>query len=85
MSATGPWAALVGYLAKELVDDPESVTVTETWSETDPDRVRVEVRVDQKDIGKVVGREGRTARALRQVVWAAGNKARKRIIVEVLE
>lgn len=85
MAAEGPWAALVGYLAKELVDEPDAVSVTETSSESDPDRVRVEVRVDQKDIGKVVGRDGRTARALRQVVWAAGNKARKRVIVEVLE
>ncbi|MCC7537958.1 MAG: KH domain-containing protein [Deltaproteobacteria bacterium] len=85
MATNGPWAELVGYLAKELVDDPEAVTVTETIGEGDPDRVRVEVRVDAKDIGKVVGRDGRTARALRQVVWAAGNKARKRVIVEILE
>lgn len=74
---------LVRYLARELVDDPEAVEVTEQGA--GDDRLRIELKVATGDIGKVVGREGRTARAIRQVVWAAGNKTRTRVILEVLE
>lgn len=75
---------LVHYLATELVDEPNAVEVSER-AEPERERVRLELRVASGDIGKVVGRDGRTARALRQVVWAAGNKARQRVIVEVVE
>jgi predicted RNA-binding protein YlqC (UPF0109 family) len=63
---------LLEYLAREIVDDPDAVEVTET---TDERGVLLTLRVAQDDMGKVIGRGGRTARALRTVVKAAGLRA----------
>lgn len=72
---------LVSFLARSLVDNPDDVEVTST--ETDDSRVDLELRVAQDDMGKVIGRQGRTIRAIRSVVKAAAVKADKRVDVEV--
>lgn len=71
---------LVLILARSLVDDPESVEVSGT--ETDS-RVDLEVRVAPEDMGKIIGRHGRTIRAIRTVTKAASVKLGKRVNVEV--
>lgn len=71
---------LVLILARSLVDDPESVEVSGT--ETDS-RVDLEVRVAPDDMGKIIGRQGRTIRAIRTVTKAASVKLGKRVNVEV--
>lgn len=73
---------LVRTLARSLVDEPDKVEVSST--ETDS-RVDLELRVAQDDIGKVIGRQGRTIRAIRTVVKAASVKLDKRANVEVLD
>ncbi|HEU4493211.1 MAG TPA: KH domain-containing protein [Rubrobacteraceae bacterium] len=71
---------LVLILARSLVDDPESVEVSGT--ETDS-RVDLELRVAPDDMGKIIGRQGRTIRAIRTVTKAASVKLGKRVNVEV--
>jgi len=73
---------LVEYIAKLLVDEPEKVQATEVQSEK---TVVVELRVAQSDIGKIIGKQGRTARALRTILNAAGRKVGTRCILEILE
>jgi predicted RNA-binding protein YlqC (UPF0109 family) len=73
---------LVEYMAKALVDDSESVNVTEVEGE----RVTViELRVAPNDLGKVIGKQGRTARALRTILNANATKLRKRAVLEIVE
>lgn len=71
---------LVRFLTKSLVDDPDSVEVSGTEEDT---RVDLEIRVAQEDIGKVIGRQGRTIKAIRTVAKAASVKVGKRVSVEV--
>ncbi|CAN5579596.1 KH domain-containing protein [soil metagenome] len=71
---------LVRFLTKSLVDDPDSVEVSGTEEDT---RVDLEIRVAQDDIGKVIGRQGRTIKAIRTVAKAASVKVGKRVSVEV--
>ena len=73
---------LVEVIAKALVDYPEQVTVTET--ETDKSIV-VELRVAQSDMGKVIGKHGRIAKAIRSVVKAAASKSEKKVIVDIMQ
>ena len=73
---------LVEMIAKTLVDDPEEVRVTEVIGEQ---TTVLELRVAQHDLGKVIGRQGRTARAIRTLLGAAGMKVRKRFVLEILE
>ena len=73
---------LVEYMAKALVDDSESVNVTEVEGE----RVTViELRVAPGDLGKVIGKQGRTPRALRTILNANATKLRKRAVLEIVE
>lgn len=73
---------LIEYIAKSLVDKPESVSV----NEVDGEKTTVlELRVAQEDLGKVIGREGRTASAMRTILNAAGTKLGKRCVLEILE
>ncbi len=73
---------LVEYIAKALVDDPDSVKVNEVAG----DNVTViELRVAQPDLGKVIGKQGRTARAMRTIVNANATKLRKRAVLEIVE
>ena len=73
---------LVEVIAKALVEKPEEVVTTET--ETDDDIV-VELKVDPSDMGKVIGRQGRIAKAIRAVVKAASSKSDKKVVVEILQ
>ena len=73
---------LVEMIAKALVDDPDQVTVTEVEGEQ---TTVFELRVSQPDLGKVIGKHGRTALAIRTLLGAAGMKLRKRFILEILE
>jgi predicted RNA-binding protein YlqC (UPF0109 family) len=73
---------LVEYMAKALVDDSDKVNVTEVAGE----RVTViELRVAPGDLGKVIGKQGRTARALRTILNANATKLRKRAVLEIVE
>ena len=73
---------LIEMIAKALVDSPDQVSVTEVEGE----QITVlELKVAQSDIGKVIGRQGRTARSIRTLLAAAGMKLQKRYVLEILE
>ncbi|OFV84351.1 MAG: RNA-binding protein [Acidobacteria bacterium RIFCSPHIGHO2_02_FULL_67_57] len=73
---------LVEQIAKSLVDHPDKVVVHAVEGE----QVTVlELRVDPSDLGKVIGKQGRTARSIRTILGAAGMKLRKRFTLEILE
>jgi uncharacterized protein len=73
---------VVETIAKAIVDQPDEVVV----SEIDEEGATVlELRVASEDLGKVIGKQGRTARAMRTLLRAAGMKARKRFVLEILE
>ena len=73
---------LVEVIAKALVDDPESVTVNER---TERKTTILEVHVADSDMGKVIGKQGRIAKAIRSVVKAAAAKEDKKVIVDILD
>jgi predicted RNA-binding protein YlqC (UPF0109 family) len=73
---------LILYIAKALVDKPDEVEV----EEFDEDGATVyELTVAEDDLGKVIGKQGRTARAIRQLLQAASSKQHKRVVLEILE
>ena len=71
---------LVEVLAQSLVDHPEEVTVQETEKDNE---ILLELKVAQEDMGKVIGKQGRIAKAIRAVVKAAASKTDKKVIVEL--
>jgi hypothetical protein len=71
---------LVEVIAKSLVDNPDEVVVTETENEK---AIVLELHVAQSDMGKVIGKQGRIAKAIRSVVKAAASKEDKKVIVEI--
>ena len=73
---------LIEYLAKSLVDNPDEVEVKETEEENS---VQLELSVNQKDLGKVIGRQGKTARAMRTILGAAAAKEGRRASLEIVE
>lgn len=73
---------LVEVIAKALVDNPDQVQVTETQGE---DGAVLELRVAQEDMGKVIGRQGRIAKAIRSVVKAASTKEDCHVTLEIVE
>lgn len=73
---------LVEVIAKALVDDPESVTINERMEKK---TTILEVRVADSDMGKVIGKQGRIAKAIRSVVKAAAAKEDKKVIVDILD
>jgi uncharacterized protein len=75
-------AELLAYLARQLVDDPDAVSVEEIEREG---AVVLQLRVAKDDIGKVIGRQGRIARALRAVVRASGARSHRRVVLEIME
>jgi len=78
----GDMRALVEQIAKALVDEPEQVTVRSI----DGEQVTVlELSVSANDLGKVIGKQGRTARSIRTILSAAGMKLKKRYTLEILE
>jgi predicted RNA-binding protein YlqC (UPF0109 family) len=72
---------LVEYLARGLVDKPEAVRVVRTEREGS---VVLELHVDPEDVGKVIGRQGRIARALRTIVRASGARSNERALLEIV-
>ena len=72
----------IELIVKALVDDADSVDVREIAREG---TTRIEVRVAQTDMGKVIGKQGRTVRALRSLVYAAGLKQHRRFVLDVVE
>jgi uncharacterized protein len=75
-------AELLAYLARRLVDDPDAVRVEE--EELD-DATVLRLHVAKDDVGKVIGRQGRIARALRAIVRAGGARQRRRLILEIAD
>ena len=73
---------LVEVIAKALVDCPDEVVETETENEK---AIVLELRVAQSDMGKVIGKQGRIAKAIRSVVKAAASKEEKKVIVEIMQ
>jgi hypothetical protein len=73
----------VELIVKHLVREAESVDVREV--ERDRSTSVIEIRVAQTDVGKIIGRQGRTVKALRSLLHAAGEKQRKRYILEIVE
>ncbi len=73
---------LIEYVSKALVDMPENVVVTEISGEQ---TTVIELKVDKTDLGKVIGKQGRTARALRTILNAASTKLKKRSVLEIIE
>lgn len=74
--------ALIEHIAKALVDTPGEVFIDEY---EDGDEIVIELEVAEADLGKVIGRSGRVARALRTVLSAAGSKQNKRYALEIIE
>lgn len=73
---------LVATMARALVDKPEEVEVTEVVGEQ---TTVIELKVAKEDLGKVIGKQGRTARAIRTILGAASTKIRKRTVLEIIE
>ena len=73
---------LLELIAKSLVDQPEDVAVSEIEGEQ---TTVLELKVARDDLGKVIGKQGRTARSIRTILAAAGMKLRKRVVLEILE
>ena len=73
---------LIEYIAKVLVDSPDQVRVTELEGRQTS---VIELRVAREDLGKVIGKQGRTARAMRTILGAASTKVKKRSVLEILE
>ncbi|MBW2622234.1 MAG: KH domain-containing protein [Deltaproteobacteria bacterium] len=73
---------LIKYIAQSLVDQPDQVEVTEIMGEQTS---VLELKVAKEDLGKVIGKQGRTARAMRTILSAASTKLKKRSVLEILE
>ncbi len=75
-------AELLAYLARQLVDDPDAVRVEEVDGD---DALVLRLHVAKDDVGKVIGRQGRIARALRAIVRAGGVRERRRYVLEIAD
>lgn len=73
---------LIKYIAQSLVDNPDDVVVTEVEGEKTS---VIELKVAKEDLGKIIGKQGRTARAVRTILSAASAKVNKRSVLEILE
>ena len=73
---------LVEHMARTLVENPDGVSVEETTQE---DMTVYELRVEEADLGRVIGKEGRIAKAIRAIVKAGSSKSNKKYIVEIVE
>jgi predicted RNA-binding protein YlqC (UPF0109 family) len=76
-----PMKTLVEYIVKALVDDPDQIMIAER---TGRNTTIIELSVAKEDIGKVIGKEGRTINAIRTIVNAAGASQKKRVVLEVM-
>lgn len=73
---------LVQFLAKSLVNHPEAVEVKETQGET---ASVVELKVAKEDIGRIIGKQGRTANSIRTILNAAASRANRKVVLEIIE
>ncbi len=73
---------LIEYIARALVDHPDDVAVTE---KEEDDTITIELRVAKEDLGKVIGKQGRTARAMRSLLSAIAGKVNKRSRLDIIE
>ncbi len=73
---------LVQYLAQSIVDQPDAVEVTETQ---DDDASVVELKVAQEDLGRIIGKQGRTAKSLRTILNAAAARHDRKIVLEIID
>ena len=73
---------LIKFMAQALVDNPDKVEVSEIAGEQTS---VIELRVAKEDLGKVIGKQGRTAKAMRTILSAASTKIRKRTVLEIIE
>ena len=73
---------LISFIVARLVDQPDDIEVTER---EEGDTIIVELRVAKEDLGKVIGKQGRTARSVRTLLGAAGMKLNRRFTLEILE
>ena len=73
---------LITYIAKALVDNPEQVSVSEVQGNQ---TAVLELKVAKEDLGKVIGKQGRTARAMRTILSAASAKIKRRSVLEIIE
>ncbi|MBA2849359.1 MULTISPECIES: KH domain-containing protein [Thermosulfuriphilus] len=78
----GKLKELIEHIAKALVDKPEEVQVSEIEGEQTS---VIELKVAKEDLGKVIGKQGRTARAMRTILSAASTKLKKRAVLEIIE
>ena len=73
---------LVEYIAKALVDNPDEVVVSEVVGDQ---TCVLELKVAEEDLGKVIGKQGRSARAMRTILSASSTKLKKRTVLEIIE
>jgi len=73
---------LVEFLAKQLVNHPEAVEVKETQSDT---ASILELKVAKEDLGRVIGKQGRTAKSIRTILNAAASRTNRRVVLEIIE
>jgi predicted RNA-binding protein YlqC (UPF0109 family) len=73
---------LVQYLAKSLVSNPDAVEVKETERD---DASVIELKVAKEDLGRVIGRQGRTAKSIRTLLNAAGSRTNRKVVLEIVE
>ena len=73
---------LVQYLAKSLVNNPDAVEVKETESEN---ALVLEVRVAKEDLGRIIGKQGRTAKSIRTLLNAAASRTNRKVVLEIVE
>lgn len=73
---------LIKYIAQALVDNPDKVEVSEVMGEQTS---VIELRVSKEDLGKVIGKQGKTAKAMRTILSAASAKVHKRTVLEIIE
>lgn len=73
---------LVQYLARSLVDNPDAVEVIETQGET---ASVLELKVAKQDLGRIIGKQGRTAKSIRTILNAAASRVNRKVVLEIVE
>ncbi len=73
---------LVEYLARQLVSDPDAVEVIETQGET---ASVLELKVAKDDLGRIIGKQGRTAKSIRTILNAAASRTNRKVVLEIIE
>ena len=81
-ASSSPLVDLISLIARSLVDQPDRVEVREVQGDRFP---RIELSVAREDIGKVIGKDGRTAQSIRTLLHAAANKAGKRAFLDIVD